>query len=202
MKTLKVALALAVALAASGAAVNATPPAPSPAPTQASVPPDSLYQVEGAFEDQDGKKVTLGVARGEVTLLAMFYATCPMACPMLIADVKRVLAAIPEAERARVRVVLVSLDPARDTPKILKDVFATRSLDPKQFTLLRTDDSTTRTLAAALGVRYRDNGDGSIDHTSKIALLDRRGVVRATRDAIGAEPATFVTNIRAQLAIR
>jgi protein SCO1 len=196
MKTLNAALVVVAALVTGGAAVNATAPPLGPPP------PDSLYQVEGVFEDQDGKKGTLGVARGEIVLMAMFYATCPMACPMLISDVKRVLAAVPEAERARVRVVLVSLDPARDTPKILKDVFTTRAIDPKQFTLLRTDDTTTRTLAATLGVRYRDNGDGSIDHTSKIALLDRQGVVRATRDAIGADPTAFVASIRAQLATR
>jgi protein SCO1/2 len=196
MKILNAVLVLVAALATGGAAANAT------APPLGSSPPDSLYQVEGAFEDQDGKKVKLGVARGEIVLMAMFYATCPMVCPMLIADVKRVLAAVPEAERARVRVVLVSLDPARDTPKIFKDVFATRALNAKQFTLLRTDHTTTRTLAATLGVRYRDNGDGSIDHTSKLALLDRHGVVRATRAAVGADTAAFVASIRALLATR
>ena len=94
--------------------------------------------------------------------------------------------------------VLVSLDPERDTAALLAKTHDERSLG-RQWTLLRTDRQTTRTLAAALGVRYRDNGDGSIEHTSKIVLLDQDGVVAATRDAIGSDVSIFVGSLHALL---
>lgn len=167
-----------------------------------SLPAMSLYRIDGRFEDASAHKVGLDVARGKPVLLAMFYASCPKACPMLIADVQRVLHDVPDAERAEVRVVLVTLDPERDTPESLAKTMKTRGLDPARFTLLRADLSTTRMLAAALGVRWRDNEDGSIDHTSKIVLLDGDGVTRATRDAIGGPVDEFVARIRAEVAHR
>lgn len=179
-----------------GGAAAATTAEPTLATT---TPPMSLYQIEGSFENQNSRKSGLDVARGETTLMAMFYATCPMACPMLIADIKRVLAPLSDTERARVRIVLVSLDPERDTTQVLQKTIDTRALDPKQWTLLRTDSTTTRTLASALGVRYRDNDDGSIDHTSRIVLLDGNGTVVAAREAIGGDAAPFTEQIRTQL---
>lgn len=169
------------------------------APANGPLPSDSFFQLEGDFQDQDGATTSLARAAGGTTLLAMFYATCPMACPMLIADIKKVLDGLSPEGRDRVTVVLVSLDPKRDTVEKLAKVITERKLDAARWRLLRADPSTTRTLAAALGVRFRSNDDGSIDHTSKIVLLDEVGRQRAQRDAIGSAPEDFVQAIRAQL---
>ncbi|MDP2341854.1 MAG: SCO family protein [Deltaproteobacteria bacterium] len=150
------------------------------------LPSDSLYLVEDRFEDHSGRARTLADFRGQTVLLAMFYARCPQACPLLISDVKRVLAALPPAERDVVKVVLVTLDPERDTPAFLATTMTNRSLPTTQWTLMRTDAAATRTLSAVLGVRYRDGVDGAIDHTSQIALLDREGRKIAVRGEIGA----------------
>lgn len=114
---------------------------------------------------------------------------------MLISDIKRVLAGLGPETRARVRVVLVSLQPAIDTPAVLQRVQTERGLEGPQWTLMRGDAVTTRTVAAALGVRWRENGDGSIDHSSKILLVDDKGVPLATRDAIGSSVVEFAAAI-------
>lgn len=192
MKNLEVLLAISVVSVLLPLGVEA-------APATEKLPSDSFYQVKGEFQDQSGATTSLSKSAGSTTLLAMFYATCPMACPMLIADIKRVLDGLSPEEKKQVTVVLVSLDPKRDTVERLAKVITERALDPARWKLLRTDPSTTRTLAAALGVRFRANDDGSIDHTSKIVLLDQAGRQRAQRDAIGSEPEAFVSAIRAEL---
>lgn len=192
MNTLGVTISICSSLLAWSVAVHA-------APATDALPADSLHRIEGEFQDHRGRATSLAEASGPTTLLAMFYATCPMACPMLIADIKRVVGALTPEERARVTVVLVSLDPSRDTVERLEKVYQERALDGERWRLLRADPSSTRVLAAALGVRFRSNDDGSIDHTSKIVLLDARGRSRGQREAIGAEVEDFVTAIRRQL---
>jgi protein SCO1/2 len=168
----------------------------------APLPDDSLYLLDAKFVDQRDTQVELGTFRGKPVLLAMFYATCPSACPRLIADVQRVLAQLDEKDRRDVRVVLVSLDPARDTPAVLAKVIEQRSLDPERTTLLAGSDATTRKLAALLGVKYREDGKGAIDHSSRIAVLDRNGRLVAKRDGLGGDVETTVVAVTDALARR
>jgi protein SCO1/2 len=175
-----------IALASVVALLALAPPA---------LPSDSLYLVEDRFEDQRGHALQLAAFRGQPVLLAMFYARCPQACPLLITDVKRVLAGLPALERSLVKVVLVTLDPERDTAVFLQETLTARALDDGQWTLLRTDPAATRTLAAVLGVRYREGAGGAIDHTSQIALLDRAGRKVAVRAEIGAPVQGFAAAV-------
>jgi protein SCO1/2 len=149
------------------------------------VPDDSLYVLDVTFIDQHGTKRGLDVHEGRPVLLAMFYATCPSACPRLIADVLRVLAKLSDDERREVRVVLVSLDPERDTPAVLTAVIHARGLDAERTTLMTAAAADTRALAALLGVKYRDDGRGAIDHSSRIVVLDRQGRIVGRRDGLG-----------------
>lgn len=144
----------------------------------------SWYDLPGVFQDHRGREVRLDVARGHPTLLAMFYARCPKACPMLIAEVHSVLRQLTPEARSEVRVVLVTLDPVGDTPEVLAEVFKTRGLDEKTFTLLRADDGTIRTLATVMKVRYASMTDGEIDHSSRIVLLDDDGRPVAEQDGL------------------
>ena len=169
--------------------------------TAPTLPSESLWQIQGSFEDQNGKKISLAELAGEPALVAMFYASCPRACPMLVSDIKHVLASLTIEEQARLRVVLITLDPSHDTPAVLQEVLRIRGLNPTRTTLLRTNGPATRTLAAALGVRYRPGtGDqGAIDHTSKIVLVDSGGVIQKSREDSSAPVEGLKESIRSVL---
>ena len=80
----------------------------------------------------------------------MVYADCGTACPMIVRDMKLWVQA---SARMTSAYVLVSLDPARDTPehlRMFRDARAGRRLDAPDGP---PDD--VQTLAALLGVRYR-----------------------------------------------
>lgn len=79
---------------------------------------------EFALTDHDGRPVSLGSYRGSPVLLFFGYTHCPDVCPLTLDRLTRAIHAIGRDARD-VRVLLVTLDPARDTPAALK-AYATR----------------------------------------------------------------------------
>ena len=147
----------------------------------AATPGDSLYQLRLTLTDQAGAATTLDRYRGQPVLISMFYGSCPHVCPMLIATMQRYERELPEAQRGRLRVLMVSLDPARDTPAKLTEVAERHRVDLGRWSLARTDAVSVRKLAAALNIQYRQLPDGEFSHATVITLLDGDGrPLRAT----------------------
>jgi protein SCO1/2 len=57
---------------------------------------------------------------GQVALLFFGYTSCPDVCPVHMANIAEALERLTPGERARIRVLFVSTDPARDTPERLR----------------------------------------------------------------------------------
>lgn len=174
-----------------------TPAAPAPLVELGPLPQDSVYLLPIEAVDQDGATAALDRHRGHPVILSMFYASCPTACPMLINDVKAFLVTLTEAERAEVRVVLVSLDPARDDPPALRAAMERHGLDPAAWTLLRTAPGDVRAVAAALGVQYRSAPGGQMNHSTILTLLDPDGRPLARHEGLGRDPAQLRSALRA-----
>ncbi len=138
----------------------------------------SVFDLAVPLTDQDGKPLALAGHPGPV-LVAMFYATCPAACPMLVADLKAIEAALDPKTRAATRVILVTFDPERDTTAKLKELAGKHKIDEQRWRFARASEGDVRTLAAALGVKYRKLPNGHYNHSSVITLLDRAGVIAA-----------------------
>lgn len=136
----------------------------------------SLYQLEGSWTDQNGRAFQLGSLRGSAVVLALFYGTCDSVCPIVVRDMKKLEALLPESDRARTRFVLVTIDPAVDTPEHLLAYARENQLDLARWSLLAGSADQVRVLAKLLGVKIRPAGDGQYSHTIRIHLLDREGV--------------------------
>jgi protein SCO1/2 len=136
----------------------------------------SLYQLEGAWTDQNGRAFQLGSLRGSAVVLALFYGTCDSVCPIVVRDMKKLEALLPEADRARTRFVLVTIDPAVDTPEHLLAYARENQLDLARWSLLAGSADQVRVLAKLLGVKIRPTGNGQYSHSIRIHLLDREGV--------------------------
>ena len=174
----------------------ATAPAPAPvAPT----PTDwSVYELASSWVSQRGDTLRLADLAGPVRVVAMVYTECRATCPLIVADLQRILAAVPAERRADVGVVLVSLDPARDTPGRLAEWARQTRLDPARWTLLNGSDAAVRELAATLDVRYQAQPDGEVAHTNAIHVLDARGAVVHRQAGLG-EPAAVTAAVVASL---
>ena len=179
--------------AAAGCGSAAEPPPPAVGP----LPDDSVYALDVPLVDQHGREIDLAVHRGRPVVISMFYASCPMACPRLIADLQALEQRLDADTRGELRVLLVSLDPDRDTPEAMAEVVARHGLDDTRWTLARTAPDDVRAVAAALGVRYRPTGGGEMNHSSLLTLLDRDGRVLARLEGLERDPAPLLTALGA-----
>jgi protein SCO1/2 len=108
------------------------------------------------------------------------YTYCPDVCPTVLTTLSQALAEMKAADREQVQVVLVTVDPERDTPEVLADYLA--HFDSSFVGLTGTADQIAQA-AEAFGV-YFNKGEGSaasgyvVDHTATVSVLDREGRLR------------------------
>ena len=162
----------------------------------AALPGESIYQLEAQLTTQRGLHAGLDLDRGHPTLIAMFYGSCPAACPMLIDAMQAYEGDLDPPGRARLRVLLVSFDAARDTPPRLEQLARLHRADPARWTFASADERDTRRIAALLGVSYRKLADGDYEHSLLITLLDGEGrILGSTTRLVG--DADFAAKLRA-----
>jgi protein SCO1/2 len=153
------------------------------------LPPNSLYQLQASLTDQDGRTFDLASKRGTPQLVSMFYTSCEMVCPMIFETIRYTVQALSPAEQRALQILMVSIDPARDTVQVLKRTAQAHGCD-ERWTLARADDATVRKFAAALGFQYRRLASGEFNHSTLIELLDADGRVVAKSGKLGnADPA-------------
>jgi protein SCO1/2 len=129
--------------------------------------------------DTTGKQRTLADYRGRVVVLFFGYTQCPDFCPTTMSDLATVMNELG-ADAARVQVLFVTLDPARDTPKVLSAYVP--GFDPRFMGLYGTEQETADA-AREFKVFYQ-KVDGptptsySLDHTAQSYVFDTKGKVR------------------------
>lgn len=151
------------------------------------LPRDSVYQLTAPLIDQHGKGADWGTRRGKAQLVSMFYTSCQYICPLIVDSGKAVEKQLTPAERERLGIVLISMDPKRDTPAMLMSVANKRHLDASRWTLASPTPADVRAIAGVLGIRYRALADGEFNHTSALVLLDRDGRILARTEQMGSK---------------
>jgi protein SCO1/2 len=155
------------------------------APAAAPLPKDSVYQLALPLTDQHGRTADWRQHRGQPQVVAMFYTSCQYICPLIVDSGKAVEHALTPAEQAKLGILLISMDPKRDTPAALMTVAKKRGLDASRWSLASPRAADVRSVAGVLGVRYRQLADGEFNHTSALLLLDRDGRIVARTEKIG-----------------
>jgi cytochrome oxidase Cu insertion factor (SCO1/SenC/PrrC family) len=180
-------------LAAPGACGEASAPAGTNLPAPGAYVLHRIQRVpEARLLDADGNAVNLSsVARGAVTALGFFYSQCvdPAGCPVawsVFESVRR------EAEtdallRQKLRLVFISLDPAHDTPAVIRLLQNSEgggeTLAPwKFFTGASYDDLTPLLHEMGQDIAIETDAAGRrtgvINHLLKVFLIDPDGWVR------------------------
>lgn len=175
MKTLP--LLFAVSLLLASGALAADPPCCKAVAPAASYTDASLYQLESKWTSDVGKQLKLGVLRGRPQVVAMFFAQCEYACPLLVHHMKALEVALPESLRGKVEFLLVSFDTERDTAEALRAYRATHKLTAERWTLLRGSTDDVRELAALLGINFARDARGQFSHSNVITILDAEGEI-------------------------
>ena len=180
-------------LAATEAPTIATRP---PSPGVAPLPSKSVYHLPVALTDQDGKAFQLAEERGTPIVVSMFYTSCQFTCPMLIEALRADEQKLTPEERARLKVLLVSFDPDRDTVPVLRKTADAHGVDGSRWSLARADAASVRKLAALLGIQYKAIGNGDFNHTAALILLDADGEIVARTGEVARSDDRFVRELK------
>jgi protein SCO1/2 len=130
----------------------------------------------------------LGLLRGRPVVLALFFTQCEFACPIIVHDLKRIEAALPDELRGKVDFILVSLDTERDTVAALHAYREKQSLPNNHWLLLRGTNDDVRELAALLGVNYQKDARGQFAHANLITVLNRDGEIAHQQIGLNQRP--------------
>lgn len=100
------------------------------------------------FTNQDGQPFPLRELMGTTVVLTTIYTACPYPdmCPRLTADIAWLATQVPEELEDSIRFVVLSFDPARDTPEVLRAYGLTYGIDFAYTDLIVGDIESTRRL--------------------------------------------------------
>ncbi len=134
--------------------------------------------------NQDGEPVQVDQLEGKWTLLFFGYTFCPDICPATLAELRQLRGQLPDEVREQLRPVLVSVDPARDTPEQLKQYL---EFFGEGFVGLTGTLDDIQTLANGVGIPFIP-GDTSrenytVDHSGNLVIIGpdgrQHGFIRA-----------------------
>jgi len=123
--------------------------------------------------------VSLNDFRGKVVLLYFGYTYCPDVCPATLVELKQAVAEIGN-KADRVQVIMISVDPERDTPAQLQEYV---NHFHESFIGLTGTEEEILGITTQYGVFYEKhegtaNSGYLIDHTATVTVIDREGHLR------------------------
>ncbi|HWT34907.1 MAG TPA: SCO family protein [Paraburkholderia sp.] len=149
--------------------------------------PWQLTDVSGHLPDldftltgDDGKPVTADTLKGRASLVYFGYTHCPDVCPETMGRLMQVIGKLgPDAQK--VRILFVSVDPARDTPTALHDYVG--AFDAQHARGLTGTDAQIEQMAKHYRVAYQmekrePNGSYEVTHSSAVYIFDAQNHAR------------------------
>ncbi|MGQ9481834.1 MAG: SCO family protein [Chloroflexus sp.] len=149
-----------------------------------------------------GHDLRLSDLRGQPVLLYFGYTRCPDYCPITLSEFRRTREQLG-ADGEKVHFVLISVDPAHDTPEVLAAYL--RGFG-EGFIGLQGDDATLRRIGKEYGLTYRhggghqhhNHGDAGVEHSTASYLIDQNGRLRIVYQ-YGTVASVYVEGIRSLL---
>lgn len=136
------------------------------------------YARKLSLKDVDGRQRDLAEFKGKVVFVFFGFTQCPDVCPTTMAELAEVRRRLG-ADGDRVQGVFISIDPARDTPQVLKAYL--QAMDPS-FVGLTGSSEQIEAAAREFKVFYQkvptSEGNYTMDHTAGAYVFDPEGHVR------------------------
>ena len=170
---------------------------------------DTLIRGQGAYRevgekipdfalyDQEGRVVQSARFRGKQVMLNFIFSRCPVAtmCPASTLKMMGTQKLARESGVANIEFVSITLDPAYDTPAVLKDYAATRGIDTANFSFLTGPENAIKDLLTQFGVIAEFDGN-LLKHTLSTLLIDENGRIIHRADGSAWEPQDFVAKMK------
>ena len=134
-----------------------------------------------ALEDQSGRTVTVAEQRGHWLVVTFLYTHCPDVCPVIAAHLNRAVGTAA-GRRAKLHVIAVSVDPARDTLSAVRRYAVTHRL-AASFQWAIGSRAQLQRVWHAYHVASQPGPRGTITHSTFEILVDPQGLERAIYDS-------------------
>lgn len=154
-------------------------------PALAQGPGADVLALETRWRTEAGATTTLDAFKGKPFALTFIYTSCAGTCPLTTKKLQRLDAELVKRGRP-LELVVVSLDPAHDTPEALRQYRARYKLEgAKRWNILVGDDAQVRALTMLLDFRYTKNPEsGVILHDNTVFLVGADGTVKASMSSL------------------
>lgn len=152
----------------------------------------SSYGTIPGFEltNQDGQPFGSTQLAGKIWIADFIYTTCPGPCPMISSRMSELQKPL---EKTDVHLVSFTVDPAKDTPQILRGYAEKLQAEPGRWDFLTGSQSTIYNLSRngfKLAVSDGTEEKGIPVHSTRMILVDRHGQIRGYYDAAEADSMT------------
>jgi protein SCO1 len=154
-----------------------------------------------ALVDAAGKSFDLATLRGKVVVVSFVYTTCTGVCPVTTQALSRVRRALRDAKLwgTSVEFVSITLDPKRDTPRVLDEYARVFDVSEPEWHFLTGAPVQVAAVIAAWGMWVKGDRTGALDHPSRIFLIDPRGREREIYNLAFLKPETVISDVRGLL---
>ena len=127
-----------------------------------------------ALKDVNNDLITEKSFEGPLTAIFFGFTNCPDVCPMTLSNLDQVMKKLDDSENEKLKVFFVSIDPERDSPRVIKDYLD--SFKNKIYGITG-DPQKVFALSKSWGVLsekiFNDDGSYLINHSSSILLLNK-----------------------------
>lgn len=138
-----------------------------------------------ALRNQGGQTVTNGTLRGKIYVANFFFSSCPMVCPKMLANLRRIQAAFEND--AQVALVSHSVMPDVDSVNVLQEYARDNGIVAGKWHLLTGDKEVIYKLARdSYFAEKQSRGpakSGEFLHTESMLLIDGEGRIRGVYNA-------------------
>lgn len=149
----------------------------------------------------DGTQFRLSAYRGKIVLLYFGYTSCPDVCPATMAELRQARESLDDGLADRVQVVIVAVDPDRDTPERIQQY--AEHFDQSFIGLSGSLDELQRVWDAYGITRTVEESQSAsgylVSHTARVYLVDPSGSLRLSF-AFGAPPEDITHDLKILLA--
>jgi protein SCO1 len=140
--------------------------------------PEIAPAPEFTLTSQDNAQVALADLRGKVVAVTFIYTFCVDTCPILTPMMSFIQDQLGADFGAKIAFVSITVDPERDTPKVLKEYAQAFGANLAGWSFLTGPSDAIRDVTRRYGVFASKSTDGNVDHTFLTSIVDRRGILR------------------------
>jgi cytochrome oxidase Cu insertion factor (SCO1/SenC/PrrC family) len=140
--------------------------------------------------NQDGRAFGSADLQGKIWIADFIYTTCPGPCPMISSRMSELQKPL---EKTDVHLISFTVDPAKDTPEVLRGYAQKLQAQPGRWDFLTGPQSTIYDISRngfKLAVFDHSQETGLPVHSTRMILVDRHGVIRGYHDATEADAMT------------